>query len=74
MIAFALLTVSDHLFISALPRNCVNCSRCNYRNLLLLPGSEELKDHGIFQEHGPTGESWTIDAINYATGSRRFLV
>ena len=28
----------------------------HYRLLLLLPGSQELQDHGILQEHGSPGE------------------
>lgn len=34
-------------------RSC--CSRFNHRMLLILPGSQELKDHGLFQEPCPTG-------------------
>lgn len=44
-------------FVSALARCCFNSSRVYYRLLFIFPRSKKLENHGIIQEHGPTGMS-----------------
>ena len=49
------MCVSLFVCSSVVPRYRVDDCRDRHRLFLVLPGGKELQDHGVFQEHGPSG-------------------
>ena len=46
--------------IAVVPGRCAVCCRHHHWLLLLLPRGQELQDHGLLQEPGPTGATHVL--------------